>query len=670
MDEGSNFKLEGGVVQLLMHGHAEKQPLLQVLDVKRIGNPGAPQGDRYRLQLSDGVFFTQSMLATQLNDLVANGELQQHCVVQLTEHICNVVQNRKIIIALGMIVKSGPVPVIGNPRQLESPPITSDGVTGGNNPGQYQQNNPKSSFQQSSYQSVPGNQNQNPNQNQPSYQQQQKQQNQSHNNPSNRQMPNSAPQQRNAAAVAPSYSGGMQSNRGASIAKAEGSLQGIPLTPISALNPYNNRWTIKARVTNKGDIKTYSNARGSGKILNVVFLDEEGGEIRATMFNDTVDKLNPVFELNGVYLVSKGTLKPANKQFSRGIKHEYEMTLDDRATVERISDDPSIGSMKWSFVKISQIEQINNNEVVDVIGVVIDIGHRSEITTKSKGNQLSRRNLKLADDSDCSVELTLWGDKAEDQQWDDFMAQKHTPILACRHVRVSDFNGRSLSSTSDSGLFVDPDNIAEAGSLRFWFDSRNPTQHLSSVSSAGGGRGGQAERKLLSAIKDEDLGNKDKADVFSAKATVVFIKHDSACWYPSCPDDSCKKKVTGDENNGWRCEKCDKSYDRPKYRYMLSLSLNDSTAGCWVSAFGDDGTKILGLTADDLQALKENNPAEYDRVFSEALFKSYIFKIKAKMETYNDESRVKLSVLAIDPMDFRSETTRMLDSIRAMGIMF
>ncbi len=49
-----------------------------------------------------------------------------------------------------------------------------------------------------------------------------------------------------------------------------------------------NRWTIKARVTQKSDIKHWSNSKGEGKLFSVTFMDETG-EIRATGFNDTVD---------------------------------------------------------------------------------------------------------------------------------------------------------------------------------------------------------------------------------------------------------------------------------------------------------------------------------------------------------------------------------------------
>lgn len=58
--------------------------------------------------------------------------------------------------------------------------------------------------------------------------------------------------------------------------------------PIEALSPYAHKWTIKARCTHKGEIKTWHNKNGEGKLFSANFLDTSG-EIRATGFNDSVD---------------------------------------------------------------------------------------------------------------------------------------------------------------------------------------------------------------------------------------------------------------------------------------------------------------------------------------------------------------------------------------------
>ena len=62
------------------------------------------------------------------------------------------------------------------------------------------------------------------------------------------------------------------------------------IVPIDALNPYMGKWTIKARVTSKGQMRRYHNAKGEGKVFSFDLLDAQGGEIRVTAFNKEVDQ--------------------------------------------------------------------------------------------------------------------------------------------------------------------------------------------------------------------------------------------------------------------------------------------------------------------------------------------------------------------------------------------
>lgn len=47
---------------------------------------------------------------------------------------------------------------------------------------------------------------------------------------------------------------------------------------------------VKVRVTNKGQVKTWSNSRGEGKLFSMDLLDDSG-EIRMTAFNQQVDQM-------------------------------------------------------------------------------------------------------------------------------------------------------------------------------------------------------------------------------------------------------------------------------------------------------------------------------------------------------------------------------------------
>lgn len=108
-----------------------------------------------------------------------------------------------------------------------------------------------------------------------------------------------------------------------------------PIYPIEGLSPYQNKWTIKARVTNKSDIRHWSNARGEGKLFSVTFLDETG-EIKATGFNDAVDQFYNLLEEGKVYFVSKARVGIAKRQFSN-VNNEYEITLESSTEINLVS---------------------------------------------------------------------------------------------------------------------------------------------------------------------------------------------------------------------------------------------------------------------------------------------------------------------------------------------
>jgi replication factor A1 len=56
------------------------------------------------------------------------------------------------------------------------------------------------------------------------------------------------------------------------------------------------RWTIKARITAKSELRRWSNAKGEGTLFSIDLLDNMGGEIKGTFFKDACDKFFPVLE--------------------------------------------------------------------------------------------------------------------------------------------------------------------------------------------------------------------------------------------------------------------------------------------------------------------------------------------------------------------------------------
>ena len=50
--------------------------------------------------------------------------------------------------------------------------------------------------------------------------------------------------------------------------------------PINSLSPYQNKWTIRARVSSKPSIRRWSNSRGEGQVFNVELVDESVSSLK------------------------------------------------------------------------------------------------------------------------------------------------------------------------------------------------------------------------------------------------------------------------------------------------------------------------------------------------------------------------------------------------------
>ncbi|KAF1438033.1 RFA1 protein, partial [Pygoscelis papua] len=326
------------------------------------------------------------------------------------------------------------------------------------------------------------------------------------------------------------------------------------------------RWTICARVTQKGQIRTWSNSRGEGKLFSIELVDESG-EIRATAFNDQADKFFPLIELNKVYYFTKGILKTANKQYT-AVKNDYEMTFTNETSVVPCDDAQHLPSVQFDFVSISDLENTPKDSIVDVIGICKSYEDVTKITRKANNREVSKRNVHLMDTSGKLVTATLWGSEAE--QFDG----SRQPVIAIKGARLSDFGGRSLSVLSSSTVVINPDS-PEAFKLRGWyeFDSEGQLLECTSISDVRGGpaSGVNTNWKTLFEAKSENLGQGDKADYFSCVGTVVHLRKEN-CMYQACPSQDCNKKVIDQQNGLYRCEKCDREFPNFKYRMMLLVS--------------------------------------------------------------------------------------------------
>ena len=212
--------------------------------------------------------------------------------------------------------------------------------------------------------------------------------------------------------------------------------------PIEALNPYNSKWTIKATVISKGEVRRINTRAGEMPVFDFAIADDSA-EIRVTCWRETAEKFAPMIEIGKVYLISRGQVKPANKKFST-LNNDYELTLGNESALQLCADEVTKIKRHYNFVSIADVGEKAAQAVVDVIGVVTSVGPAARILAKS-GNELTKRVLVIADDSGASIELTIWGDNAEK-----FPDDSANAVIAFKGLRVTEWNQKSLGTSLSS----------------------------------------------------------------------------------------------------------------------------------------------------------------------------------------------------------------------------
>lgn len=711
-----SYNLSKGAPRQMLDGNTEIKPVLQCIGVRMMQSPTSPQA-RYRIAVSDGEHYCSAMLATQLNDIAKQIKQEggqpflQDAILRLDDFLCNELQGRRVIIVLGLTVL-GSAPSIGQPVNID-PPRPQQGQALAPRPPPQQPTTsaprPYGVGQQA------GNGYGAPRAAAGGYGQALQQQQQGG---------GAAPGGGGYGAPAGGYGGGgggygqpaaarpygapqgggggygqangvygaappggygtatyqqpapqYNVNRGGPTVKNEAAAK---ILPITALNAYQTRWHIKARVTSRSEMRRFSGARGEGKVFSFDLVDASGGEIRCTAFNDTADKFYEVIHQGEVYIISKASLKPKNARFNH-TNHDFEITLENATTIEHVQEQAAeIPQVQYSFRPIGDINSLAAGSILDLIGVVESCEQPVTLTRKD-GTEATKRSMTLRDTSKASIELTLWGQLTEDPgaQISQAVESNQHPVLAVKAARVGDFNGKSLSTISTSRLTMDPPDLPEAGNLRNWYNGGGATEEVQALSSMRGGAMGRNDRRaFLSTIKDEGLGMDGQGQTLQVASTVSWFRTENQ-YYQACtnqrePGKACNKKLQQNDD-GWFCETCGRN-STPEYRWMLNVRLADFTQEEHCSAFQEAGDALMGMTAAQMHELEqqeeqagmgeEESLAEQAR--RRALFRPWLMRLRISQQTYRDDISIRKTISSLQPLDFVQDSKQMIEWIRAL----
>jgi len=412
------------------------------------------------------------------------------------------------------------------------------------------------------------------------------------------------------------------------------------ITEIKNIFPQKKPFKLKGRVVSKSEIRSFTSQKGEGKVFSFEVADCTG-QIKCVCFSECADMFYPVIENNKVYTIANVSVRPSNKKFSNSTS-DFEIHLERNSEVARVGDE-GIPVYMFKFVKLSDLAVVGGT--VDCLVVVKDVYPAGKIVSKSTGRENSKRDLVVMDQSG-SCRLTIWGPRAEEEY------EKDT-VICLGSVKVSEYNGINLSTISNSQVIINID-LPEAVSLLAWYEENGKNVAIE--------RPKRTSRvSMVNEVKDNSL------EYATIQATVMYVKEDGL-YYAACPSENCSKKVSMEDNGMYRCEKCNYTFERCNYRYMISLQVGDFTGQMWITVFDEAGKALFGMSAEQLKEMGDHNPEDMHSQIKKICSRDFQFRIKNREENYNGDIKLRSTCMDITAVDTVFDVKRMLEMIEKASV--
>mmetsp|Transcript_113163 Transcript_113163/g.178013 ORF Transcript_113163/g.178013 Transcript_113163/m.178013 type:complete len:467 (-) Transcript_113163:240-1640(-) len=445
--------------------------------------------------------------------------------------------------------------------------------------------------------------------------------------------------------------------------------------PICELSPYMKKWIIKARVTEKTDLRKFNRNGGEGKVFKAVLLDASGSDIQASFFNDAADKFVNMLEKGQCFTFSQGSIKVANRQYNN-TSHRYELTFDKETLIEKSADDKDIETVKYSIAGLRTVQTRSAPCTVDVCGIVTSFQPPMTVRTKQEV-MLTKREITVADDTATSMTVTLWGERAQ-QEDKNF---ESNPVVALKSVAIKEWNGGRSGSLLQNGSIVFNPPLVEAKRVQEWWLQGGSSQQLVQLSIQGGvggdSRAQNAKHTTLAGMRLASDQLTNQPETFTAVTRLALIQtrkqgepqplHYNACQEPKEGNNlPCNKRV---DETGF-CATCNR-VGKSGPRLNLRCRFVDAEDQSWLTCFNEAATKVLGMSAEEVSELEkaaavkgEAGREELDAAIRKTYFgKPFRLTVRGKLETYNGETRPDFKVVDARPVNYGDRGREMLKDI-------
>ena len=464
-------------------------------------------------------------------------------------------------------------------------------------------------------------------------------------------------------------------------------------TSLKLLTTLSKDYKLLVKITSKGEIKQYRS--GKGKLFSFVIMDELGNKMQVVAFDKIADKFKDEIIENNIYEITGGYIRTSDKRFDPP-GSDYKLILNESSVITLKKDEEKNFQDKFidpdnKFLNLNEIKEAPINTIANVVCVV---GDKGETTYKeTKNGSILIRKLFVLDQSNEKMELTLWRNLTQ-------LNINNGDILVCKKIRVNDFGGKNMTTTTESKIYINPiisdfpDISKEIQHLKIFSEQNELNKGINNKDTKDMKdeiKTKEIKPTINSTINNITIPTKEFHDkivyidsileemnkyiltdfdhrfpFYKIRATVTHLGHTEKNFYPGCPNRECNRKLTF-TNGDWICQSCRQSFKIPRYYYSLNIRVKDCSSEYWIDIFGKPAEMIMNISADDYRNILVNRDEEKLGQISEGVeYKEFYFLLKVRLNKFNDTTKKKFTATKIEKVNKKENTGKLVSDIKSI----
>ncbi|KAL6523010.1 hypothetical protein OROMI_031358 [Orobanche minor] len=315
------------------------------------------------------------------------------------------------------------------------------------------------------------------------------------------------------------------------------------------------------------------------------------------LYRGDIELLKNSLRIDQTYLISNAVVRPVKPGFENPLtNNKYQWILGARTAILATDEDALVLSkLAPTFTQSGHFRDfLGKRTLISTAAIIIDSHPPRTVMAKGKENML--HEYAAIDELLNPFIITFWNDAAPDDVYNLLTSTKERHIIAALNFSVSDYHNVSLSSTSASVVLI-KSNIERVQDLQKWLcihkESVDILQQQGDVF-----RKAQTnlshDPKIFTSI--ETLLTTEQPNRYDLLARGKVTRSNQNFIYPCCA--KCHSLTSATYGHSFGCHSCHEIRSAiPRFRF--SLLIYDDSGEIEVTVFGDEGEKIMQMSAND-----------------------------------------------------------------------